>query len=598
MRNGCDILVAAPGRLLDFLRSRDVTLSQVKYLILDEADRMLDMGFEPQLKSIIYEFDLCDKGKRQNLMFSATFEPEVKEIARKFMNEFYFVHTNTEMRASQNVTQVVIYAKESEKVLQLHKVLQTVQGSIIIFLDTKRGVENLNSFLDKSNYNCIAIHGDKKQWQRQDAIKKFTAGDVPILIATDVASRGLDFPKVSYVFNFDLPSNIDDYVHRIGRTGRGGDKGTAISFVNENNKNIIKPLYRILNELHQEIPDWFKKMFQECANYVNPNPKDRFKKDNFGGNDFLNKKRFNDYGGGNRFGRDQSGFNRDNNYGNQNSRINSAWDKPQTSSSTTWDRPQTSSTSAWDKPQASTSSSGWDKLPITNFGSDLPNPASTNYNGINSSYPNSQWNQIPGSNGQQINAWRSETSTNNGLSSSNNNWPVNPSFNLNQFPNTQGFSDLPRFPYPNPIPTSLPNTHVALIPNLSYPTRETIHVNKDHASSYNSSSYRHTSIDDRESSNKSRERDNERKDSYQRDRDRDRDGKISYNRDRDRERSKDRHRDYDRKEREKRSEEERFFGRDRSYDRRRDDDRKREYDKKKSSWRDEEDDRDNRRRRY
>jgi len=103
LRNGCDIIVATPGRLLDFLRSRDVSLSEVKYLIIDEADRMLDMGFEPQLKSIIYENDLPEKSKRQNLMFSATFEPEVKSIARKFMDDFYFVHTNTEMKGNQNV---------------------------------------------------------------------------------------------------------------------------------------------------------------------------------------------------------------------------------------------------------------------------------------------------------------------------------------------------------------------------------------------------------------------------------------------------------------------------------------------------------------
>jgi superfamily II DNA/RNA helicase len=131
LRQGCDVLVAAPGRLLDFLRAREISLSQVKYLILDEADRMLDMGFEPQLKSIIYEFDLPDKLKRQNLMFSATFEPEVKDIARKFMNEVYFVHTNTQMKANSNVEQLLVYAKENEKIIQLHKILQTISGSII-----------------------------------------------------------------------------------------------------------------------------------------------------------------------------------------------------------------------------------------------------------------------------------------------------------------------------------------------------------------------------------------------------------------------------------------------------------------------------------
>jgi superfamily II DNA/RNA helicase len=131
LRNGCDIIVATPGRLLDFLRKGNISLNEVKYFIQDEADRMLDMGFEPQIKSIVYEFDLCENQKRTNLMFSATFEPEVKNIARKFMNEYYFVHTNTQMGASSNIKQIVVYAKESEKVLQLHKILQTVQGSII-----------------------------------------------------------------------------------------------------------------------------------------------------------------------------------------------------------------------------------------------------------------------------------------------------------------------------------------------------------------------------------------------------------------------------------------------------------------------------------
>src|SRR5690348_5430468 len=119
------------------MKSRDISLSLVKYSIIDEADRILDMGFEPQLNSIVYEFDLPERSQRQNLMFSATFEPEVKTIARKFMNDYYFVHTNTEMKANQNVKQVVVYAKESEKILQLHKILQSVQGSIISKLNNK-----------------------------------------------------------------------------------------------------------------------------------------------------------------------------------------------------------------------------------------------------------------------------------------------------------------------------------------------------------------------------------------------------------------------------------------------------------------------------
>lgn len=131
MQNGCDILVATPGRLIDFLKSKTIKLTDINFLIIDEADRILDMGFEPQLNSIIYEFDLKDKEKRQNLMFSATFDNEVKNIARKFMNEFYFVHSNIENRANKNIKQILVQAREDEKVIRLHQILQTLSGSII-----------------------------------------------------------------------------------------------------------------------------------------------------------------------------------------------------------------------------------------------------------------------------------------------------------------------------------------------------------------------------------------------------------------------------------------------------------------------------------
>jgi len=136
-----------------------------------------------------------------------------------------------------------------------------LKGSVIIFLETKRGVDYLTNFLNERNYNTISIHGDKTQDRRQNAIECFTKGEVPILIATDVASRGLDFPNIPYVFNFDLPNNIDDYIHRIGRTGRCGNKGTAYSFVT-NNCRILKDLYRLFVKSNQEIPDWFENLYQ------------------------------------------------------------------------------------------------------------------------------------------------------------------------------------------------------------------------------------------------------------------------------------------------------------------------------------------------
>ena len=127
-------------------------------------------------------------------------------------------------------------------------------------METKRSVDELDRFLNRANYNVISIHGDKDQFRRQEAINKFSNGDVPILIATDVASRGLDFPNVSYVFNYDMPSNIDDYVHRIGRTGRCGNKGKAVTFITQQCKPVVKELYKLLRKQNNEIPEWFKEI--------------------------------------------------------------------------------------------------------------------------------------------------------------------------------------------------------------------------------------------------------------------------------------------------------------------------------------------------
>ena len=153
-------------------------------------------------------------------------------------------------------------------------------------MDTKRGVDGLNNFLIKANYNSISIHGDKHQTKRLEAINKFKNGDVPILIATDVASRGIDFPNVSYVFNFDMPTNIDDYIHRIGRTGRCGNKGKAVSFISDNSKPILKDLNKLLIKLNQTIPEWFTEFvrknendkFNNCKHNINID--DNYKKRN------------------------------------------------------------------------------------------------------------------------------------------------------------------------------------------------------------------------------------------------------------------------------------------------------------------------------
>ena len=266
LRQGVDIVIGTPGRLNEFIEKKILYLNLIKYLVIDESDRMLDMGFKPQLEDIIIKNNqMAKKEDRINLMFSATIPSEVQKISHQFMkDECYLITTNknkdnkNEYNANENVEQAIYYVEDEDKIMKLHEILQTIEGNVIIFLEKKKSVDKLEGFLLNRNYNVIGIHGDKIQTERQNAIKKFSSGEIPILIATDVASRGLDFPNVSYVFNFDMPKNIEDYIHRIGRTGRVGNKGKAISFYNSNNKQIGFSLVKELKKANQKIPDFLE----------------------------------------------------------------------------------------------------------------------------------------------------------------------------------------------------------------------------------------------------------------------------------------------------------------------------------------------------
>ena len=266
LRQGVDIVIGTPGRINEFIEKKILYLNLIKYLVIDESDRMLDMGFKPQLENIICKnSQMTHKDKRNNLMFSATIPSEVEEIAYQFMKENCYLITTNKNRenknaynANENVEQTIYFVEEEEKIFKLHEILQTIEGNVIVFLEKKKSVDKLESFLLNRNYNAIGIHGDKLQAERQKAIKKFSSGEIPILVATDVASRGLDFPNVSYVFNFDMPKNIEDYIHRIGRTGRVGNKGKAISFYNDNNKQIGEALVKELKKANQKIPDFLE----------------------------------------------------------------------------------------------------------------------------------------------------------------------------------------------------------------------------------------------------------------------------------------------------------------------------------------------------
>nr|XP_002131481.1 ATP-dependent RNA helicase DDX3Y isoform X1 [Ciona intestinalis] len=259
---GCHILVATPGRLVDFIERGKVGLCYIRFVILDEADRMLDMGFEPQIRRIVEQSDMTHKGERQTLMFSATFPKEIQILARDFLNNYIFLAVGRVGSTSTNITQKVVWVDEEEK----HKFLLDLVNATdsksltLIFTETKKGADALDEFLYTRKYKSTSIHGDRTQREREEALLAFRTGEYPILVATAVAARGLDIPNVRHVINFDLPSDVDEYVHRIGRTGRVGNIGLATSFFNNKNVNIVKDLVDLLIEASQEVPPWLENM--------------------------------------------------------------------------------------------------------------------------------------------------------------------------------------------------------------------------------------------------------------------------------------------------------------------------------------------------
>lgn len=217
------------------------------------------MGFEPQIRRIVQ-----DEGmpvERQTFMFSATFPIEIQRLAGDFMKNYVFVAVGRVGAASKDVTQRVEWVEQQDKVQFVIDFLTRVpEGLVLVFVETKRGADYLEEVLMRYNFPASSIHGDKSQKEREDALKQFKTGRTPILVATDVAARGLDIPNVTQVINFDMPSNIDDYVHRIGRTGRVGNIGHALSLMNEKNRNIARELMDLLEENQQELPRFLERM--------------------------------------------------------------------------------------------------------------------------------------------------------------------------------------------------------------------------------------------------------------------------------------------------------------------------------------------------
>ncbi|HEY8023251.1 MAG TPA: DEAD/DEAH box helicase [Burkholderiaceae bacterium] len=245
LRAGVEIVIATPGRLLDHVQQKTLNLSQTQILVMDEADRMLDMGFLPDLQRII---NLLPK-KRQNLMFSATFSPEIKKLAATFLDQPVTIEVARSNATADKVTQVVYKVKDDDK---RDAVVHLLRGrdlkQVLVFSNTKIGASRLARQLEIEGIKASAIHGDKSQSERMAALEAFKAGTIDVLVATDVAARGLDIAELPCVINYDLPYNAEDYVHRIGRTGRAGASGDAISLYSDKDERLLIDIEKMIKQ--------------------------------------------------------------------------------------------------------------------------------------------------------------------------------------------------------------------------------------------------------------------------------------------------------------------------------------------------------------
>ena len=245
LRNGVDVLVATPGRLLDLLGQGALTLSKIEILVLDEADRMLDMGFLRDIKKILALLP----NKRQNLLFSATFSKDIKKLANEFLHHPVLVEATPENTTVEKIEQTVYRVDKAQKTDLIIKLISEGKWQqVLVFTRTKHGANRLSEKLDKANIPSAAIHGNKSQGARTRALSGFKEGKVRVLVATDIAARGLDIPLLPHVINFELPNISEDYVHRIGRTGRAGASGEAISLVSLDEVGYLRDIEKLIGE--------------------------------------------------------------------------------------------------------------------------------------------------------------------------------------------------------------------------------------------------------------------------------------------------------------------------------------------------------------
>ncbi|XP_075980870.1 ATP-dependent RNA helicase vasa [Anticarsia gemmatalis] len=257
---GCHILVATPGRLHDFVDRRRVSFGSVRFVVLDEADRMLDMGFIPSVEKMMDHSTMVPTDKRQTLMFSATFPEDIQHLAGKFLNNYLFVAVGIVGGASTDVEQVFHQVTKYEKQATLKKLIEeNDRKRILVFVETKRNADFIAAMLSEQQMLTSSIHGDRQQREREEALDNFKSGRHFILVATAVAARGLDIKNVDIVVNYDLPKSIDEYVHRIGRTGRVGNRGKAVSFFDaDQDIALVADLAKILKQADQTVPNFLQ----------------------------------------------------------------------------------------------------------------------------------------------------------------------------------------------------------------------------------------------------------------------------------------------------------------------------------------------------